>query len=68
MKREEIKKMLPVGFRKELSNRTGYSLFYIDRWFKYENNNINIEREALKYLAEILEERKVLVERVKAAL
>lgn len=68
MERLEIKKLLPTGYRKELALRTKLSLSYIDMWFYGKRDSSKIENAVLQYLAEVLEETKILKARIKAAL
>lgn len=68
MKRNEIKDLLPSGYGPKISNLTGFSTAYVYRWVNGKIDNVKIESAIMGYLAEILEEKKKLRERIKQAL
>ena len=68
MTRQEIKELLPPGFAKVIAERSGFSKTYIYQWVQGKKESVKIEMEVMKYLADILEQKKQLLDRIKAAL
>ena len=68
MERKEIKKMLPIGWVGKIAEETGYSVGYVYHWIQGRKDNAIIEKAIMKYLAEVLEEKKRLIERIKEAI
>ena len=63
-----MQKLLPIGYVEKIATDTGYTKTYIYKWFKTDFVNIKIENSVMRYLAEVLEEQKILRERLKNAL
>ena len=68
MKREDIKQLLSSKSIKEVASETGYSRSLVYAWLNGTRDNLEIEASVLEKVAEMLEKKKELTERIKNAL
>lgn len=64
MDRSDLKRKIPTGFRKVIASRAGVSLSAVSRFVNGKSNNYKVEIEILKLLAELSDEKRLLLNKI----
>lgn len=64
MERNEIKKMIPHGYKKEVAKKAGVGICSVSRFLSGKLNSHKIETACLEIIAELNQERKKLLKRI----